>query len=183
MMRSIVLISITLFCGIAFAKDISDSQIDNIIKEDIPKVFGDQRENTFENNSLLRNAIAMFIQNKEGVPFYSGNLVFVSGCRIHSCDEKALVAINQDQRSVAAVALLSHNCHLVANEKIKRNDGSEEALDPRREYCQQIASLKIYLIRNKKSLQVEYDQVILDQLRSWGKKYGYGNESLSVWER
>jgi hypothetical protein len=182
MLRYIFIIALSYFNAIScIAAPIDERSIDEIISRDITATFKDQRENTFQNNALLRVAISMFLQTREAA-FYEPSLGFVSGCRIHSCEEKAMAAINLDRKYLAGVAILSFNCRLTANDHLS-NNSEDKKIDPLINHCDHQPTLKIFLIRRKKFIDaITLEPAILQKFRQWGQKSSYKNEEVQVWE-
>jgi hypothetical protein len=179
------IVCLALFFGsaLAMAAALDRGQIDNIIRTDSARVFGNQRENLYKNNSLLREAIPLFLESRDEAQIRRGGFVFVDGCRVHSCIEKGAAAVDEESRRLVGTALLSFNCRLVVVDAAYARMMEEKKMTPGRTKCDESPSLKVFLIRYGNSLKQLSDEAkVLEDFRTWAKQYGYVGESVQIWE-
>lgn len=170
----------------AIAEPLSTGKARDIAHADSGRIFGEQRENTYKNNALLRDAFgeSMGIPNET---ISSQGYTFVDGCRVHSCIEKAVVTVNETTLRLAAGALLHFNCALiVAEPNLSYSRRYEPGPDGRvhgQHQCDAEPVLEIFIFRREHSDVARHEEVKLrDELRKWGKQFGYAREVVRVWE-
>jgi hypothetical protein len=72
--------------------------------------LGSMRGDYFVPNALVSEQLSMGLGIPNPIRRSSGGINLVSGCRIHSCDEKAAIVATNDGRALA-VSLIYFPCH------------------------------------------------------------------------
>jgi len=165
-----------------FSAELSYENIDKIVSKDTALVFRDQKLSTFQNNALLRDAISLFTQMKDSSE-HDGNTTFISGCRVHSCQEKGIVAVDDKSQHLKGVALLSYNCRLLPYETGTENKDQKTPVNSTHEYCETVPMLRIFIIRdNRDADRLNLESKIVKRFREWGKKFDYKDQAVEVWD-
>lgn len=163
--------------SVGLAEPLTDADIEKIITLESKNIFGDQKENLFQNASLLRAAIPMFLESGRKIENNSNHVVFIEGCRINSCIEKGMVAIDEEKKHLNGVALINYNCHINPIEKYSPNDKDQAKIN----YCDKDPNIKIIIIRRKDFSSLK-EAVIFKKLKEWGAKNNVQRENSIVWE-
>lgn len=132
------------------------------------KIFGNMRENLHLPAANLGNSIGEFMTVHDEPVELAGGATLISGCRPHSCDEKAAAVIGPDGRALQAVALRHFRCRSQLPDRV-----------PPVVQCDKHATLLVYLIRaTGEPAGQATSAVLLDQLRQWGARAGYTREDV-----
>ena len=132
------------------------------------KIFGNMRENLHIPAANLGNSIGELMAVHDDPVELAGGATLISGCRPHSCDEKAAAVIGPDGRQLQAVALRHFRCRSQLPERV-----------PPVVQCDKMATLLVYLIRAGGEPAGQADSaLLLDQLKQWGARAGYAREDV-----
>jgi hypothetical protein len=166
----------------SFSAELNFENIDRIVSKDSALVFRDQKISTFRNNALLRDTISLFTQMKD-LSEQDGNITFVSGCRVHSCQEKGMVAVDEKSQNLKGVALLSYNCRLLPYGASAGDKNQKTPVNSTHEYCETAPTLRIFVIRRDRDVdRVNLESKILNRFREWGKTFAYKDQAVEVWD-
>jgi hypothetical protein len=149
-------------------------------------IFGEQKENTYTNNASLRLTFGEFLGIQNNLTSSNGHTYF-DGCRVHSCIEKAIVAVDEATLQMDAGALLHFNCELIVAEPDlsyrRRYEPKPDGRVRGQHKCDSEPVLEIFIIRRENSDVSRHEEVKLrDELRKWGKQFGYARDAVKVWE-
>ena len=151
-----LLVALSIMVNDAPAALLASDAVYQIAAPEIKKIFGDDRQDTFVNDGLLREAILESIGIPDEPPrALPGGVTMMSGCRPQSCNEKGAVIVDGSSKQLRAAALLHFHCRetLLA-------DLNSTQLPP--STCDTEATLEIFVIRHNRilaSLQQELSYV------------------------
>ena len=147
-----------------------------IAAPEMKKIFGDDRQDTFVNDGLLREAILGSIGEADDPRELREGSTIMTGCRPGSCMEKGAVIVNGQTKQLRAAAILHFHCRLtlLANENADTVPGNQCDTDP---------TLEIFVIRRDKSLAgMKQELGYLKEFETWAKGQSFKNESTHVKE-
>jgi hypothetical protein len=153
-------------------------EIREIARVEVNAIFGDDRQDAFISNGLLREAVLDGIGMANTPRLLNNGLTLFEDCRPHSCIEKSALLIDGDARLVRAAALLHFNCHRVAPDTGQESDAS--AVTPQNR-CDDAPTLEIFVVRRSAtSAQLAREGEYIAALNSWGKSVGFDHENVHV---
>ena len=133
------------------------------------------------NNALIKDALFLSLGISHDPKNLIGDLVWMDGCRIHSCHEKAAVIADMKTKHLQATGLLHFNCRLT----VLTQDNSKAAAQsqPSTTECDKEATLDMFVIRRPAASTKPTDESrLLDEIRTWAKAAGYARENVRVLE-
>ncbi len=110
---------------------------------------------------------------------------FISGCRPHSCDEKAAAILDLKTPQLWAVALRHFHCHMVLLDEAQAKEfGTRDTGHKRPNHCDAQATLTIYVVRRPPPARPDFaaENARVAHLREWARKAGYAAEELRIIE-
>ncbi len=142
----------------------------------INTLFGEDRQDTLNNDFLLKDAINLSMGNPAPNEVLTDGTILIHGCRPHSCIEKSATIMEGAAGRVLAAGLLHFNCRLLVREDVP---ASNAALPDRP--CRQEPTLEVFIIRRSDTPQaLARETGYLSALRQWGRRSGYEGESVHV---
>lgn len=165
-----------MYASVSQAAPLSSSSVYNIAGPEVKKIFGDDRQDTFVNDGLLREAILGSIGEADDPRELSDGSTIMTGCRPGSCIEKGAVIVNGQTKQLRAAAILHFHCRLelLESEKSDALPGNKCDSDP---------TLEIFVIRRNETLAALKQELgYVRSLEAWGKGQHFKSEVAHVKE-
>jgi hypothetical protein len=175
MMKSLFLmVAALLYANYAYSMPIATSDVVKIAAPEVNRIFGDDREDTFVNDGLLREAIIGFIGMADEPRELSDGSTMMTGCRPHSCPEKGAVIVDGHANQLRAAAILHFHCR----RKLLETEASNQVPGNR---CDTEPTLEIFIVRRSDALSgLKHELIYVRELEAWGKGSRYGNEVIRI---
>jgi hypothetical protein len=158
------------------AAPLATSDVFKIAVPEVKKIFADDREDTFTNDGLLREAIIDFIGVPDDPRELRDGSTMMTGCRPQSCGEKGAVIVSGPNHQLRAAAILHFHCHLTLLE-------DEKSDTPPGNQCDTEPTLEIFVIRrNRTPVALKQELAHVRELEAWGKGLGFKSEVTHVKE-
>lgn len=172
-MKSIHRITLLAASALLVLAPLSQAQTESahtILFDEVDRLFSGMREDTYMPDAKLTSTIWEFLSSNRGEREFGDGTAMVSGCRAHSCIEKAAGIVDQRSRRLLAVALINYGCNAVFFEREALERYNEHRRNPYGAVDCGPPELLIYVIRRtatKTALENELRQV--ERLRMWGQ--------------
>lgn len=165
---ALTIIAAGLWSGAALTAALPAAEALRAVNTESKKIFGNMRENLHMPSANLGNSIGELMAMHDDPVELAGGATLISGCRPHSCDEKAAAVIGPDGRALQAVALRHFRCRSQLPDRV-----------PPVVQCDKNATLLVVLIRGTGEPATQADSaVLLEQLKQWGARAGYSREDV-----
>jgi len=162
--------------GNAYATPAATPDIYKIAAPEVNRIFGGDRQDTFVNDGLLREAVLGSIGEPDDPRELRDGSTMMTGCRPHSCMEKGAVIVNGASKQLRAAAILHFHCRLALLE-------SETSDTPPGNKCDTDPTLEIFVIRrNGTPAALKQELGYVRELEAWGKAQQFKYEFTHVKE-
>lgn len=178
-----LLCTISLLPAFSFATSVTEQDIFRILQKDTTKIFDVQRANLYMNNALIKDTLFLFLGISHDPKSIADGYVFMDGCRVQSCNEKAAVMVDMRAKHLQAASLLHFNCRLTAYTQDDLKAIAEGKRLSSKTDCDREATLEMFLIRRHTTSTKPVDEnKLLEEMRQWGKAAGYARENVRILE-
>lgn len=165
---ALTMIAAGLWSGAGLTAALPAAEALRTVTTESKKIFGNMRENLHIPSANLGNSIGELMAIPDDPVELAGGATLISGCRPHSCDEKAAAVISADGRVLQAVALRHFRCRSQLPDRV-----------PPVVQCDKHATLLVVLIQGAgEPAGQAHNTVLLDQLKQWGARAGYTREDV-----
>lgn len=165
---------VSMHLGVYATNNPSRDDVMRIVGKKTHEIFGQRRGNFLVPNGLVADAlVAPFgIPEPTGVTEISENIFLVSGCRPHSCDEKAIGIVDMASGKMLASGLRHFHCRResVPNSSATRNIQTT---------CDSSPTISVFLYRYKtEKRHVLSEDQLIENVRTWATNVGGGEEHV-----
>ena len=164
------------YANCSHAAPVATNDVYRIAAPEVKRIFGEDREDTFVNDGLVREAILGFIGIADEPRELSDGSTIMTGCRPQSCGERGAVIVDGPAKQLRAAAILHFHCRrtLLENEKSNQVPGNK---------CDTGSTLEIFIIRRSNALAgLKQELGYVRELEAWGKGLQFNNEVTRVKE-
>lgn len=162
----------------SYATSVTEQDVFNILKTETVKVFDKQRADLYSNNVSIKDTIDSFLEQNIDLKVMDSGDVFMAGCRVHSCVEKAATIVDTKTKTLKAVGLLNFNCRLsILTQDELKNSTNGKRIAQKKE-CNSEAKLDIFIVRKMSRLMDE--SKLVEAMQNWGKNFGYASENVRI---
>lgn len=171
---SVLLVAISIAANCAYASPLATNDVYKITAPEVKKIFGDDRQDTFINDGLVREAILEFIGSPDEPHELFSGVTMMTGCRPQSCDEKGAVVVDGQMKQLLAAAILHFHCRetLLADQLSTQLPGNK---------CDTEGTLEIFVIRRSRVLaNLKHELDYVRELEAWGKEKQFKNEVIHI---
>lgn len=171
-----LMVAALVYANGSHASPVATNDVYKIAAPEVKRIFGEDREDTFVNDGLLREAILGFIGIADEPRELPDGSTIMTGRRPHSGMEQGAVIVDGATKQLRAAAILHFHCRrtLLENENSTRVPGNE---------CDSGSTLEIFVIRRSSGLaELKQELGYVRELEAWGKGSQFKNEITRIKE-